>query len=1297
MKAPAIKHIVWVRSLRLAAALFALPLCAQVQPTAEQQRPYSHKVHDDLKLSLDVGVDDPDRIIVWLDDKPVVVERGRDDVKWAGDPKYWSDGDFVESSFPKEYPPGTPGVNIRCSKHIRIIYGNHAQMTEDYVRGNLRMFEECLKLYYVKLGFPVPFEARDPAKRDGRKYKVDVLVGGSDLPPHKGSAMFTAGGCWGCYDGERTIGYLMCGPASMRHTPPSGATPHELAHACQMHCNVHSPGSGFWWEAHANWMMLQFINTYPAAINIADKSEFYWGHGRHYYDCWQIFEHLKDEPGFGYDFVTRLWRDGEDMEYIWKKAEKLAAPRSMADEWGKMARRNVTWDYARRDIFIKQDKPDDNRLRNGFVLLEPSLSQPGWQRVPWHVAPQQFGYNICPLKPTSRNVAVDFSGFANPARGSDWRVSLVAVNAERRPHYSEMWSGGKKTFALHADDAELYLVVSATPRVMELVPETDYRGLEKERFPYQVKLEGAEPLDLLAGRDEAKDETVKPVAGRPHANGGGFVADGAKVDAGAFVGPAAMVLGRAQVLGNARITDFAVVKDEAVVKDHAVVSGHARIENRGRVEENAHIADYGVVKENAVVNGYARIIERGVAMAAVRVGDFATHKGRAVSWGERTAGTATLDGDYANALNVAKGTWFHWFVNKQESVDNAPDTRGMTAQYSFDRAHPFYAWDTFGETHGLVVGNPEIRREPTGRTEPVADIVDSVGRLEFGDIGKDNWGALTRGHLHPPAAGDYTFLIASDNESEFWLSTDESPANKRKICEVTGGWTGRDDFNRFPGQKSKPVRLDPSKTYYFEALHKERDGLELLQVAWEAPGLQRKVVGGDAISSEPRGPRGRVKRQVWLDIPGGAVKDLTSSPKYKPEAAKPIERPSLVLNGRDQFVALRRDIAFRAHFSAELLVQRDDTSAEAVIFEFFSLTGDNRLALLIGANGKPRLVVRRDGREVSLESPAALGASQTGLSVSLGDGGAAMLISGKLVAENPDMVVRPWDLGLDAGFLGRGKSGGYLKGSLAEVNFYCVPIFDRSPPQPNPPAWQLKPTLINARTVTMRAVPGRKPMGGVEYRFTETSRAFDSGWIKSPECTVGDLLPGRQFNVVFGMRDDAGNTGKASEIARVATPAREHPAFHFAGDICRLRAVDFHDRFETAISPWREVKRADFPDGPGIEVPDTGHTADALAVASAEAPRLDYRVNFPKAGKYFATVRCWAPHNGNNLFFAGADFTAKPKKIEFQPGKPVWCDRIELEIPTPGTHVFHLWMGRDGAQFDAICISPDAGKLPGRN
>lgn len=678
--------------------VFPLVLLATLGLHAQEPAPYTHKIYDDLVLSRGVTIDDPNRLVLWQKGEPVVLTRSKDTQRWKGDAAYWQ-GEFVESDFPYKGAQ-LAGMNVRCSKHIRIVYGNQELMTEEYVLGNLRMFEECLKLYYLKMGFPVPFESTDPAKRDGIKRKVDIFVGASNLPQVNGEDWFKDGGNYGCYDGERGFGWLYTDPWSMRHTPPSGATPHELAHACQMHAKVFSPGSGFWWEAHANWMMLQFINDYPTITNMRIQSSFYMGHGRHYYDCWQIFEHLKDEPGFGYDFVTRLWSQGDPQEYIWKKAEKLAAPRSMADEWGKMARRSVTWDYARGSTFRTQDNSPD-RLRFGYATLEPIPFEPNSYRVPAAMAPQQFGYNICPLKPTGRVVTVNFTGYSDLLRGSGWRASLVAVSPKGRPRYSPLWQSGVRSMNINPDD-KLYLVVAATPNVMEILVEDDYRSPSKAVFPYRIRLTGAVPLDLAA------KQSRENVPGKQHINGGGFVADTATVDATAYVGPNARVLGNASVLDSARLEDSAVVTDNAVIRDNAVVSGCAMVRDNATVSGQAHITDYAIAYDSSVVTDKARLTEYAAALGEAKICEGGSMRGRSATWGGPVGGHAILEGDYANALKVTKGAWCLWFVNTQEMADAATEPDGIQAQFLFQKLHPYWAWDTYGLSHGWLVGNPRI-------------------------------------------------------------------------------------------------------------------------------------------------------------------------------------------------------------------------------------------------------------------------------------------------------------------------------------------------------------------------------------------------------------------------------------------------------------------------------------------------------------------------------------------------------------------------------------------------------------
>ncbi len=48
----------------------------------------------------------------------------------------------------------------------------------------------------------------------------------------------------------------------------------------------------------------------------------------------------------------------------------------------------------------------------------------------------------------------------------------------------------------------------------------------------------------------------------------------------------------------------------------------------------------------------------------------------------------------------------------------------------------------------------------------------------------DYYGQRISGTIQPAESGDYTFLIASDDNSELWLSTDDNPANAAQIASV---------------------------------------------------------------------------------------------------------------------------------------------------------------------------------------------------------------------------------------------------------------------------------------------------------------------------------------------------------------------------------------------------------------------------------------------------------------------------------------------------------------------------------
>eukprot|EP00808_Paulinella_micropora_P031318 g22050.t1 len=101
----------------------------------------------------------------------------------------------------------------------------------------------------------------------------------------------------------------------------------------------------------------------------------------------------------------------------------------------------------------------------------------------------------------------------------------------------------------------------------------------------------------------------------------------------------------------------------------------------------------------------------------------------------------------------------------------------------------------------------------------------------------DDYGVRARVYLIPPQSGNFTFYIASDDNSR--LDVDNV------TVAYVDGWTGAKEWSKYSGQRSAKVFLEAHTRYLLEAYFKEATGGDHLEVAWIGPGIPVITIIGE--------------------------------------------------------------------------------------------------------------------------------------------------------------------------------------------------------------------------------------------------------------------------------------------------------------------------------------------------------------------------------------------------------------------------------------------------------------------
>ena len=136
----------------------------------------------------------------------------------------------------------------------------------------------------------------------------------------------------------------------------------------------------------------------------------------------------------------------------------------------------------------------------------------------------------------------------------------------------------------------------------------------------------------------------------------------------------------------------------------------------------------------------------------------------------------------------------------------------------------------------LGVGRLRMRRYDSIPGTSVAELAkhakypaspDFTGALDaFGTTRNsgDDYAVLVHGWLSPPVSGGYVFTLASDDTAELYLGTGPDPGTKKKIASSNN-----------TSVRTPAIALQKGSRYYVEAVGKEGQGDDYLEVGWQRP------------------------------------------------------------------------------------------------------------------------------------------------------------------------------------------------------------------------------------------------------------------------------------------------------------------------------------------------------------------------------------------------------------------------------------------------------------------------------
>lgn len=295
----------------------------------------------------------------------------------------------------------------------------------------------------------------------------------------------------GDYDG--TIGALWIAPNRVQDRKLN-CIAHELGHSFQSQISCDGKGEawggGGIFEMASQWMLWQVNPDWVTDENyhweaFKKLTHLAFLHGENIYHSPYVLEFWGEKRGR--EIIGELFRQGkrgEDPLQTYKRINNLSWDEA-ADEIFECYRHLITFDF-------KRVKNVCGKYANE-ISTPCATNEKGWTTVTDLSLPQQYGFNVLPVKipAKGKKVTAEFQG--DPTAKGTWKVGFVAVKKNGEVVYPEQpssWRMKNVKLTFKADDftqySHLWFVVMPVPDEYQSMAGFR-RNPNYETFPYRVR------------------------------------------------------------------------------------------------------------------------------------------------------------------------------------------------------------------------------------------------------------------------------------------------------------------------------------------------------------------------------------------------------------------------------------------------------------------------------------------------------------------------------------------------------------------------------------------------------------------------------------------------------------------------------------------------------------------------------------------------------------------------------------------------------------------------------------------